>query len=289
MSDPARLYERAAAPSSPRPASILHMGEGRTFWAGTNSYLASHSGSAPVYLAGLYGKFRLRMQGGDWALCRAAVIPPGLAHELDFHGEPFAALYLEPGAGGVDHLAPLLRGASEADGALIASKGEIPLLRDLYEDRCGEQWAGAELRDLLSVSGRRTNATPIDPRLREIVEFLDAHCDDLTPVAELAKAVGLSGSRFQHLFTVQVGAPFRRYRAWTRLRAAWRAIAGGATITSAAHEAGFFDQAHFSHEFRRTFGSTPSRNLNKAARLSTPIEPAERGDRLSARLAGREA
>ncbi len=285
MSDRVRLYERVA-PAPARLGSILHMDDGRTFWAGANGYLASHRGSAPVYLAGLYGKFRLRVEGGAWRLCRAAVIPPGLEHELDFHGEPFAALYLEPNVGGLDMLAPLLSHGTEADGVLTGG-GKAGLLRDLYEDSRGEQWTGCELDDLLRFSGRRAKATPIDPRLRDIVEFLQDHCDDLTPVAELAKAVGLSGSRFQHLFTTQVGVPFRRYRAWNRLRTAWRTIVGGDNITTAAHDAGFFDSAHFSHEFRRTFGSTASPNLKRAVRLSAPIEPREGENPILARLAGR--
>ena len=55
--------------------------------------------------------------------------------------------------------------------------------------------------------------------------------------------------------------PFRRYRAWQRLRAAIREVAGGSSLTAAAHAAGFADQAHFTRSFRRTFGAPPSRGL----------------------------
>jgi AraC-like DNA-binding protein len=82
-----------------------------------------------------------------------------------------------------------------------------------------------------------------------------------TSAAQAASAAGLSASRFQHLFTAEVGVPFRRYRLWQRLRAAIRAAAAGASLTDAAHAAGFADQAHFTRAFRRTFGAPPSRGL----------------------------
>ncbi|WP_026607245.1 helix-turn-helix transcriptional regulator [Methylocapsa acidiphila] len=260
------MYERAAAAPS-APVSLVHMDEGRALWLGARGYLASHNGGAPVYLVGLYGKFRLRMRGGDWRLCRAAVIPPGLWHELDFFGEPFAALYLEPNVGGAESLFPFLREKDAADGVAFGAPDEVDLMRSLYERPDGERAAGLQLDDLLAFSNKIADAAPIDPRLRAVVDFLQAHCEDLTPVADLAGRVGLSGSRFQHLFTAQIGAPFRRYRAWNRLRSACRALARGQSVTMAALEAGFFDSAHLAHEFRKTFGSTPSAQGKQATHL----------------------
>ena len=77
----------------------------------------------------------------------------------------------------------------------------------------------------------------------------------------LARSVGLSSSRLQHLFTENVGVPFRRYRAWVRMRRAIAAVVAGANFTGAAHAAGFADQAHFANDFRRTFGAPASRSL----------------------------
>jgi methylphosphotriester-DNA--protein-cysteine methyltransferase len=45
--------------------------------------------------------------------------------------------------------------------------------------------------------------------------------------------------RFQHLFTQEVGVPFRRYRAWNRMRMAISEIVKGSNFTTAAHAAGF--------------------------------------------------
>ncbi len=107
---------------------------------------------------------------------------------------------------------------------------------------------------------KRRSRRVIDERISRAVGELQSATETVT-VAEAAASAGLSASRFQHLFTREVGVPFRRYRAWHRLRAAIREAAGGSSLTTAAHAAGFADQAHFTREFRRTFGAPPSRGL----------------------------
>jgi len=92
---------------------------------------------------------------------------------------------------------------------------------------------------------------------------MQTRAGELTPVAQLASGAGLSASRFQHVFTHEVGVPFRRYRAWIRIRVAIAEIVKGSNFTAAAYTAGFVDQAHFTNDFRRTFGGPPSLSLLK--------------------------
>ncbi|MBL1256799.1 helix-turn-helix transcriptional regulator [Methylocystis sp. Sn-Cys] len=271
MADATRLYKRAAGVEQPAP--ILHVGRGCAFWAGATAYLGDHQGGAPVLLAGLYGKFRLRLQGGPWLTCRAAIIPPGVSHELDFAGEPFAALYLEPNLGASGVLSPLLRNFSETNRALIGDSAEIPLFRSFYEDSSSVQWLEDALSDITMFARETSNAELIDPRLSAAVDLLHAHYADLTPVDDLARRVGLSASRFQHLFTRQIGVPFRRYRAWSRLRGVWRQVAEGASLTEAAHASGFFDSAHFAHAYRRTFGKAASDGRRIARTTQSTDDP----------------
>lgn len=255
MTGDAGLYEHAG-PLGP----FWHLDEGLTFFAGPLDYNASHQHGAPVYLAGIHGPFGLRIGGSAWTTCRTAVIPAGVPHELDIGGNPLAVFYVEPHLAGTGALVPLVRNAREVDGALVGTAGEISLMRELYEDPASPGWAGPALADLMG-HGLRRAARAIDPRIARAVAALQAGQDGPMPVDRLAGAVGLSPSRFQHLFTEQVGVPFRRYRAWVRMRAAIREIVGGANFTGAAHAAGFADQPHFAHDFRRTFGAPASRSL----------------------------
>lgn len=75
---------------------------------------------------------------------------------------------------------------------------------------------------------------------------------------KLAAQVGLSASRFTHLFTEQVGIPLRRYVLWSRLRIAITLVQGGDDLTGAAHGAGFADSAHLTRTTREMFGLPPS-------------------------------
>lgn len=266
MIQPARLYKRAE--KSEKFDALWDIRAGRTFFSGPLYHCANHQHGAPVFLAGLYGKFRLRIQGGDWLWCRTAVIPAGVMHELDVGGEPIAVLYIEPTVAGIDAFMPLINNCQAERGALVGNGGEIAFMRDLYEDRYNPGWCTDALQDLLGYSIRKMPASAIDPRIQQIVEKLQA-CDDLTSLTDLAGQVGLSASRFQHLFTQQVGVPFRRYRAWNRMRQALTCIVCGDNFTAAAHIAGFTDSAHFSHDFRNTFGAPPSVSLHRLARLQT--------------------
>ncbi|MCV4566730.1 hypothetical protein OFB72_29700, partial [Escherichia coli] len=75
----------------------------------------------------------------------------------------------------------------------------------------------------------------IDPRVARVVDELQSR-RELQPSAKYtADELGLSASRFQHLFSAEVGVPFRRYRGWQRLRSAIRVAAAGTSLTDAAY------------------------------------------------------
>ncbi|MBD9358810.1 helix-turn-helix domain-containing protein [Methylomonas albis] len=266
MTNTSRLYERATATASPFDA-LWDISGGRTFFCGPLHYNANHQHGAPVFLAGLYGKFRLKIAGSDWLSCRTAVIPAGVWHELDVGGDPLAVFYIEPTIAGTEALLPLIRNTRSVNGALVGNGGEIAFMRELYEDRYQPNWSAQPLADLLDFSKRRSQADRLDPRISQIVEFLFAQGDDLTSVITLAANVGLSASRLQHLFSQQIGVPFRRYRSWNRMRQAIQEVIKGHNFTTAAHATGFSDSAHFSHEFRKTFGAAPTVGLHNLARL----------------------
>ena len=243
---------------------LWHVDGAHTFFAGPLTYNASHRHGAPVYLAGLYGGYRIRFDGTAWITCRTAFVPAGLAHELDCGGEPLAVLYLEPEAS-PHALTTLVRGGDPIAGALVAAQGEIIPLRTLYEDRGACAWTGAALTDLAGYSLRRVGSE-MDARIARLVSRLREHGEGAMSAESLARSVGLSSSRLQHLFTENVGVPFRRYRAWVRMRRAIAAVVAGANFTGAAHASGFADQAHFANDFRRTFGAPASRSLLRIRR-----------------------
>jgi AraC-like DNA-binding protein len=261
------LYERAAqtirgAPRETRP--IWHLEPGRALFAGSLGHNAAHAHSVPVLLAGLYEPFRLRVAGGDWLSCAAAVIPAGVSYEFDVAGYPLAVLYLEPSEAGAETLVPFVSQGREERGAVVGASDIAGVLRDLYEAPDGAS-VNEALDDLLGYATPRVRRT-FDPRVARVVASLSIDAEHPLSVAEVARQVGLSPSRFQHLFAAEVGVPFRRFRVWQRLRTAIADIVAGSSFTDAAHRAGFFDQAHFGRAFRQAFGAPASPSLRRVRR-----------------------
>jgi len=259
MANRCALNERAATPPA-SPASLWHVDGGWAMFAGPLHHNAPHAHSAAVYIAGLYGTFRLRIRDGDWVICRSAVIRAGTPYEFDVAGDPLGVFYLEPNLAGADALGVLTGGHEEIGGALVGQR-DHSLLRACFERRSDAGEMHSSMMDLLRYGRARAAHRSIDARITRAVEQLQGMTPESYSTALAAQATGLSASRFQHLFTREVGVPFRRYRLWHRLRAAIHEAARGSNLTNAAHSAGFADQAHFSRAFRATFGAPPSRGL----------------------------
>jgi AraC-like DNA-binding protein len=93
-----------------------------------------------------------------------------------------------------------------------------------------------------------------DPRIEKLIVWVTARLDQPVSLSDVATVVGLSPGRTRHLFVQQTGLPFRTFLLWLRLVRALEIFAGGASLTEAAHGAGFSDSAHLSRTFHRMFG-----------------------------------
>ncbi|MEO8037562.1 MAG: AraC family transcriptional regulator [Betaproteobacteria bacterium] len=266
-----RLYEPAGTPDA-----MLCVGGGKTLYIGSLDYVDWHLHGAPVYIVGVTGNFRLRAPAGGWVTCRAAVIPAGVRHALDLGGDPLAVFYPEPTIADRSSLLRLGHAWDVHDGMLVGQRAEVGMFRELYEHRDSLAFAGEALDQLVAFVHSREPSRVLDPRLSRVVGRLDLPPDDLAAAEQLARAEGLSVSRFMHLFSREVGVPFRRYRIWNRLRAAMRVALIGRTLTEAAISAGFTDSAHFARLFRETFGVTPSYVFRKVARAGNIAESVPR-------------
>lgn len=253
------MYKRANCEREV-PDHLWHVGDAISFFAGPLGRNDIHAHSTAVLLAGLYGDLRIRCEGGSWLRCPAAVIPAGVSYEFDMAGAPLSVLYVEPEMAGVHTLASRISGGSEIGGALAGSFLDVSVFRALYEQRATPAEMEGALLDFVRFSKTKSRKE-IDQRICIVLAQLTDQCEQSEAAASLAKQAGLSVSRFQHLFSKEVGVPFRRYRTWQRLRRAIREVSNGSSYVAAALTAGFYDQAHFSREFRRTFGAPASRGL----------------------------
>jgi AraC-like DNA-binding protein len=111
---------------------------------------------------------------------------------------------------------------------------------------------------MLDLLAPRPPASPLSEPVIRALAYLDAGLDHPPRLVQAARAAHISPSRLTHLFSEQVGIPFRRFVLWLRLRLAAEHVWQTQSLTEAAHAAGFSDLAHFSRVCRATFGVPPS-------------------------------
>ncbi len=210
----------------------------------------------------LSGTVRLRTGArAEWRHYEGAVIPANRPHESDVAVPLIAALWLEPDTSGARWLArpqeelPILSIERSKLSAIV------PQLLDAWRERCTSERAAALVERGVKILAPGDAPRPIDARVARAVEIQASAPDRRMSLAAVAEAVSLSPSRLAHLVTPAVGIPLRRHSLWLRLRDAVQELAGGQSVTTAAHAAGFADAAHLSRTFRRMLGFTPSAAL----------------------------
>lgn len=143
----------------------------------------------------------------------------------------------------------------------LCGTSEVPLPPDIL---AGGTLIGGGERSFWRAwrSGRRSAEASFDPRVEDTLSLIDRRLtEEHLSLLGAARAAGLSADRLRHLFMQEVGLPFRRYVLWRRVGLAVAAIGAGATVTQAAHGAGFADASHFARTLKAMFGVTASATL----------------------------
>ena len=111
--------------------------------------------------------------------------------------------------------------------------------------------------------------TTYDERVQTIAEYIhdNYHETGISPQT-FADKVFLSPSRLTALFKQQMGSSLSKYLLWTRLRQAiYRALSDrDASLTTIAHDAGFYDLPQMNKDMYEMFGMPP-----KAVKYSSDL------------------
>lgn len=106
----------------------------------------------------------------------------------------------------------------------------------------------------------------VDPRISKALERLSsANQEQEISASDCAGEVGLSTSRFLHLFKETTDIPFRSQRMWKRARRFMDYANRDDSLTEVALELGYPDSSHFSHSIRASFGLQP-RSIRQGSR-----------------------
>ncbi len=201
----------------------------------------------------LRGRVRARRgPGRRWIRGGAVLVRPDAEHEVEAPGDRVLIGFIDAESELGRTLAARTCGDIAAVPLREVSRWRAALGASLTGARV-ERWA----RGLL-LPHRRPVA--LHPGVERVLAHLRARLevpreDSLRALAGIA---GLSHSRFMHVFTESMGVPLRPYVRWLRLQQAACELIDGATVSQAAHRAGFADAAHLTRTFRRMLGTTPS-------------------------------
>ena len=250
--------------SPPAPAPLpqtcypaVWLWPGQALYSGPGLGLEPHSGAVWCLAVGVDGPLTVRV-GERHIRARTALIPPRLVHHLSMTG-PLVSCYLDP--------------ASQRS---TACRGQFAHFHgDVGVDHAAEAELIAPPTDDVEALRWLDTAAPsdvqvIDPRIELAAKQVRDDPAAAVSAADLAASVGLSESRFLHLFRQEIGSSLRRYRLWCRLMRAGTQIAAGENLTTAAVEAGFASPSHLADRFKTTFGLSATQLLATGLTVRTP-------------------
>lgn len=129
------------------------------------------------------------------------------------------------------------------------------LLRLLVQLGRGQRLADAE------------NPAPVEPknpRVLEIMGYIDRHLQEDLDIDALAETFFISKYHMMRLFQKQTGYTVHGYLTWRRLLHARELIAGGMRATEACYRSGFRSYSSFTRSYGKHFGTTPTGRIDAA-------------------------
>jgi AraC-like DNA-binding protein len=255
------------------------------------NYLHSHSYFEVCYAYAGDGRFRSQDTEFPIGPGVAFVARPGDMHEIEASdsdplGIAFWSLAVGAGAGGPDWL----DGFTDRAAPPVTTRSDgIATVVDLLSDALSEPIAHRERADVLartlaaetahafaridlSVAGEVATLESSEYAVRTMHRYLRDNLSRPLQVRDVAAQVHLSERQAARLFAASTGESLLAHLRRLRLeRAADRLLAGSATVTAIAADAGFYDRRHFSRHFHDYFGVSPSEY--REASGTTQTEP----------------
>jgi AraC-like DNA-binding protein len=122
---------------------------------------------------------------------------------------------------------------------------------------------GDRLRAHLTATLPGTGSSP-QGLAGDLRDLLEERLFERTTLAQAGRDLGASPSHLVRCFTDSFGIAPHRYVTARRIDAARRRLLDGEPIALVAAEVGFYDQAHFSRQFKRHVGTSPGRYVLSA-------------------------
>ena len=248
----------------------------RVFYCGDLGQPAMRRSGSLMAQVSLGAPIRIRFGAGAWQQGHCLVIQPYERHSLFCETRKVCNLLIEPETVDPAQLPAFLRDgngvvdAPDFIGRMRAVAFGAPLTP-----------AGLDI-DLL---GRPLAQRIMDPRIGAVVALIQSSPNLPDDAGALAQRVGLSTSRFLHLFKTETGVSYRRLRAWKRARMLLPSINRPHNLAKLAQDIGYPDSTHFSHSIREYFGISPKDILRGCRRIQILGPPGREARAAGAALA----
>jgi AraC-like DNA-binding protein len=240
------------------------LGRDRIFYSGLvgDTMNTRRLGALAIYAA-IGADLEIRIDGAPWRSRRLVALPPYTPHMLRTRSGEIATLCLESESIDACERDSLIAGINGAeDERLIERLHEARL--ELYALGGGDGFSTHAFDDYFL--RRALKARAIDPRIRRILDaMIDALGDEAISAESCANRIGVSTSRFLHLFKENAGVSFRLARMWKRARRFMDHANREDSLTEVALDLGYPDSSHFSHSIRACFGLQP-RSIRRGSR-----------------------
>jgi AraC-like DNA-binding protein len=211
-------------------------------------------GSLTVYVS-LGRPFRFCMEGSTWQETSLAVIAPYAPHQIASDDRYIGILMVEPESVHLPSLPEYLRATGVPE--FVSSEDQLDRLRRALGHLQGQVVpVTADEFDTLFFAGPLARRS-MDHRIAVIARRINAQPHEPHDAEANARQVGLSFSRFLHLFAGNMGVNFRKYRAWKRARNLLTYVSRNQSLTDVALDLGYPDSTHFSHSIRSFYGLKP--------------------------------
>lgn len=137
--------------------------------------------------------------------------------------------------------------------------GDIHWYRSTKVPLTGAEGEAVGVAGIMRELGDATELTADHRQMTEVARFIESRFAEKLSVADLAAVAGLSPRQFQRVFKRIFRTGPIEYLARVRVRVAGvRLLESETSLSEIAIDCGFYDQSHFTNQFKRFRGMTPS-------------------------------
>jgi AraC-like DNA-binding protein len=226
----------------------------RVFYAGLLGRPRERCPGAFHLYVSIKGGLRCMFADGREGYGELIAVPPNMRHTIASDHRSAICLVIEPESVRVGAFDELARRLSGPDGEIIARRVRTAY-QQLLQRRCRDDISNAEF-DVMCF-GEALPQRSLDPRVMRAIAQIGRFSGEPVTAASCAAEVGLSPSRFLHLFKEETGICFRSFRAWKRARHLLHFANQDINLAHLAQDIGYPDSTHFSHSIRRFYGLKP--------------------------------